>query len=90
MSSGFISSMIASLKSNNSIRRSKRGNNIFSSQVEFEGHEVQPLSKEKNLRIIAENKKALELETRNKRILAFALLLLYGFIAVYMLMVYLD
>jgi len=88
MSSGSISAMISSLKSNNSLRKKKRAFNKFSNSSNLNYNNVRTLSKTENLLIIKENKKKLEKRTRDQRIIGLLVTLICVFITYYVVIIF--
>jgi len=90
MSSGSISAMISSLKSNKSLRRNKEGYSRFYKKSTFKVSTVTPLSREENLKIIEENKKILKQDSRSKLIFGLFIILLYISIIIYGALIFLK
>ncbi len=82
---GSASAMNSSIKSNNSLRRSRRVKNKFSKRTEFSDLNYQSLSEEENRRIVKENKQLLAQKIRNKRLVGVFVILFYGSIFLYIL-----
>jgi hypothetical protein len=87
---GFSSLMISSLKSNNSLRRTKRIKNVFSKKINFESYKPLLLSEEENKLIIKENKRIMQQKMVNERWYALFLILLYGGIIAFGMVIFLQ
>ena len=87
MSSGTISAMISSLKSNNSLRRKKKDYSIFYKKSASQSYVSTQLSKEENLQIIERNKRKLKRNSRYQLIFGLLMVLLYGSIITFTLLI---
>ena len=85
---GTMSAMIASLKSNKSLRRNRERYSRFAKKSIFTDSKFEPLTKEENLLIVEKNKRSLKVKTRIKRLYGLFLIGIYGSLIIYVISVF--